>query len=55
MKPSTSIEATNTGLRWKVVVDGQTVASDNAQSLEKAQAAADEYVARIAKEPTAGP
>jgi hypothetical protein len=54
-KPSVSIEATAEGLRWKVVTDGETVASGSARSMEEAQAAADEIVARILKEPVEGP
>jgi hypothetical protein len=54
-KPSVSIEATADGLRWKVVSDGETVASGAAESMEEAQAAADEVVARISQEPIEGP
>jgi hypothetical protein len=54
-KPSVSIEAAADGLRWKVVSDGATVATGAAQSMEEAQAAADEFVARISTEPVAGP
>ena len=52
-KPSASIEATAEGLRWKVVSGGETVASGAAQ-MEEAQAAADEIVARLSKEPIEG-
>ena len=54
-KPSVSIEATANGLLWKVVSGGETVASGTAQTMKEAQAAADEIVARISKEPTEGP
>jgi hypothetical protein len=54
-KPSVSIEATADGLRWKVVSGSETVASGAAQTMEEAQAAADEIVARLSKEPFEGP
>jgi hypothetical protein len=54
-KPSVSIDATSGGLRWKVISDGETVATGDAKSMEEAQAAADEIVARISKAPIAGP
>ena len=54
-KPSVSIDATAEGLRWKVVSDGETVASGTAQTMEEAHAAADEIVVRISKEPIEGP
>ena len=54
-KPSVSIAATAEGLRWKVVSEGDTVASGVADNMEDAQAAADEVVARMTKEPIAGP
>jgi hypothetical protein len=54
-KPSVSIDATSDGLRWKVVSEGETVATGDAKSMEEAQAAADESVARICKAPIAGP
>jgi hypothetical protein len=49
-KPSVSIEATGDGLRWKVVANGETVASGAAESMEAAQAGADEIVARMGTE-----
>ena len=55
MKPSVAIEATAEGLRWKVMADGETVASGAAESMEQAQATADEYVARMSKEPITRP
>lgn len=55
MKPSTSIEAVADGLKWKVEVDGKTVASGAAKSMREAQKAADEYVAGIDEKPAAGP
>jgi hypothetical protein len=54
-KPSASIDATAEGLRWKVVYDGETVASGTAQTMAEAQAAADGIVSRISKEPIEGP
>ena len=54
-KPSISIDATADGLRWKVVSSGDTVASGAARTMKEAQAAADEIVARISKEPIEGP
>lgn len=54
-KPAISIEATGDGLRWKVVAGGETVASGPAHTMEAAQAAADEIVARLSKEPFEGP
>ena len=46
VKPSTSIEAAADGLKWKVEVDGKTVASGDAKNMADAQAAADAYIAR---------
>ncbi len=43
------------GYRWKVVVDGQTVATGTAASEMDARAAADEISKRIAAEPPKGP
>jgi hypothetical protein len=54
-KPSVTIEATSDGLRWKVVSDGETVASGSAQTMDDAQAAADEVVSRIMSKPVEGP
>jgi hypothetical protein len=54
-KPSVSIEATADGLRWKVVQDGETIGTGSAQSMEEAQAAADELVARVSTKPIEGP
>ena len=54
-KPSVSIKATADGLRWKVVSGGETVASGAAQTMEEAQAAAGEIVARLSKGPIESP
>lgn len=52
--PSVSIGATGSGLRWKVVRDGETIGTGSARSMEEAQAAADDLIARIAKTSIAG-
>jgi hypothetical protein len=43
------------GYRWKVVVDGQSVATGTAASEMDARTAADEIAKRIAAEPPQGP
>ena len=54
-KPSASIDASASCLRWKVVVDNETVASGTAETKEAAQAAADEVIVKLANEPFEGP
>ena len=43
------------GYRWKVVLDGQTIATGTAASEMDARAAADEIAKRVAAEPPQGP
>lgn len=55
-KPTVLIRATQPqGYRWKVSVDGESVATGTAASEMDARAAADEIVKRIVAEPPKGP
>jgi hypothetical protein len=47
MKPSTSIEAAAHGLKWKVEVNGKTVATGAARNMQEAQAEANDYITKM--------
>ena len=44
---TTAIEATGDGLIWKVVDNGETIASGHAPTMEEAQSSADAAIAAL--------
>src|SRR6185312_2028525 len=54
-KPKILVRASPEGFRWKVISDGETVASGTAKTEFEARNAANEIAGRIANEPMEGP
>jgi hypothetical protein len=55
-KPTILVRASQTGgFRWRVILDGETAASGEAQSEFEAREAANEIVKRIEEEPPEAP